>query len=146
MDELVKSMKVTLATVFSFYLKTHYFHWNVEGDDFYQYHKMFQKIYEDVYDSVDPLAEEIRACKSYSPGSLTRFKELSKVECELKIPTGRVMVDRLLADNDKVIECLNDTFKLAQKENKQGLMNFLADRLDKHAKWGWFLRSTEKER
>lgn len=144
MDELKKTLKEALATVFAFYLKTHYFHWNVEGDDFYQYHKMFQKIYEDVYESVDTLAEEIRTLQSYAPGSLTRFKELSKVECELKIPPGHVMVERLLADNEIVIECLNKAFAEAQTHNKQGLMNFLADRIDKHNKWSWFLRSTKK--
>ncbi len=144
MDELKKALKETLATVFAFYLKTHYFHWNIEGEDFYQYHKMFEKIYEDVYKSIDPLAEEIRTLQSYAPGSLTRFKELSKVECELKIPTGQVMVERLLTDNEIVIECLNKAFSEAQTQNKQGLMNLLADRIDKHNKWSWFLRATKK--
>lgn len=144
MDELVKSLKVSLATVFTFYLKVHFFHWNVEGEDFYQYHKLFEKIYEDVYDSVDPMAEEVRALAKYVPGSLTRYIELSKVKDEIKVPTGAVMVERLLADNDTVIDCLNDTMEKAQSANEQGLMNFLADRLDKHKKWGWFLRSTQK--
>jgi len=29
MEELVNRMKVVLATSFSFYLKAHYYHWNV---------------------------------------------------------------------------------------------------------------------
>ena len=78
MEELVKSMKVALATVFSFYLKAHNFHWNVEGPNFHEYHVMFQKIYEDVYASVDVFAEEIRALDSYAPGSFARFTALSK--------------------------------------------------------------------
>lgn len=144
MDELVKSLKVSLATVFTFYLKVHFFHWNVEGEDFYQYHKLFEKIYEDVYDSVDPMAEEVRALNKYVPGSLSRYGELSKVEDETKVPTGAKMVERLLADNDTVIKCLLDTCDKAQEQNQQGLMNFLADRIDKHKKWSWFLRSTQK--
>ncbi|TFG94053.1 DNA starvation/stationary phase protection protein [Candidatus Thorarchaeota archaeon] len=145
MEELVKSMKVTLATVFSFYMKAQNYHWNVEGPDFFQYHELFGKLYADVYGSVDQMAEEIRALQSYAPSSYKRFADLSKVEDELKVPTCSTMVERLLADNDIVIECLNDSFKHAETHNKQGLMDFLANRIDQHNKWGWFLRSSKKE-
>jgi len=145
MEELVKSMKVALATVFSFYLKAHNFHWNVEGPNFHEYHVMFQKIYEDVYASVDVFAEEIRALDSYAPGSFARFTALSKVDDETKVPSSKVMIERLLANNETVIECLNDAFKQAETQNKQGLMDFLAGRIDQHNKWSWFLRATKKE-
>jgi starvation-inducible DNA-binding protein len=144
MEELVKSLKVSLATVFSFYLKTQYYHWNVEGADFYQYHKMFEQIYTDVYGSIDPLAEHLRALQSYAPGSYKRFAELSKVEDETKVPTGAVMVERLLEDNVKVIEALDASMKLATTHNKQGLINFLGERIEEHNKWAWFLRATKK--
>ena len=146
MDDLIKSMKVALATVFSFYLKAHNFHWNVEGPNFHEYHTMFQKIYEDVYGSVDVFAEQIRALDDFAPGSHKRFLELSKVADETKVPTGLVMIERLLVDNDAVIEALNETMKLAQTHNKQGLMNFLGERIDQHNKWGWFLRATKKDK
>lgn len=146
MEDLVKSMKVALATVFSFYLKAHNFHWNVEGPNFHEYHTMFQKIYEDVYGSVDVFAEQIRALDDFAPGSYKRFGELSKVADEIKVPTGLVMVERLLADNEIVIEALNEAMKLATTHNKQGLMNFLGERIDQHNKWGWFLRATKKDK
>lgn len=144
MDELVKSLKVSLATVFAFYLKAQNYHWNVEGADFYQYHKMFQKIYEDVQESVDGFGEQVRTLNSYAPASFVRFGELSLIADETKIPTGAVMVDRLIADNATVIEQLNATLKLAEENNKQGLMNFIAGRLEQHEKWAYFLRSTKR--
>lgn len=144
MDELVKSLKVSLATVFAFYLKAQNYHWNVEGADFYQYHTMFQKIYEDVQESVDGFGEQVRTLNSYAPASFVRFGELSLIADETKIPTGVVMVDRLIADNATVIEQLNATLKLAEENNKQGLMNFIAGRLEQHEKWAYFLRSTKR--
>ncbi len=69
MDELIKAMKIAFSTEFSFYLKAHYFHWNVEGPDFQEYHKLFETIYEEVYESIDPFAENIRKLGSYTPGS-----------------------------------------------------------------------------
>lgn len=145
MDELRAQLKETLATVFSFYLKTHNFHWNVEGPFFYEYHKMFGDIYDDVYGSVDSLAENLRKIGTYAPGSFTRYSELSKIADCVTVPTANEMVDMLIADNSSVIESLNASFKLAAAINNQGLMNYLADRIDAHSKWAWFLRASKKK-
>ena len=45
MEELVNRMKVVLATSFSFALKTQYYHWNIEGIHFSQYHDFFGNLY-----------------------------------------------------------------------------------------------------
>jgi starvation-inducible DNA-binding protein len=144
MDELIKEMKVALASVFSFYLKTHYFHWNVEGPNFPQYHAFFGDLYEEVYGSVDIFAEQIRALGSYSPGSLGRFKELSVVEDEINIPNSAAMVRELLLDNQRIIDLLEKINTMANEQNKSGLSNFIEDRIDKHSKHGWMLRAISK--
>lgn len=145
MEELRKQLKETLATVFSFYLKAHNFHWNVEGPLFYELHKLFEEVYEDVYESIDPLAERIRTLGTYVPGSFTRYGELSAIEDIVDVPTSAEMLTILSEDNTKVIESLNASFALAATENNQGLMNFLADRIDQHNKWSWFLRASKKK-
>lgn len=144
MNDLVEQMKVALATVFAFYLKAHYFHWNVEGPNFPQYHNFFGDLYEEVYGSVDQFAEEIRALGSYAPGSLVRYKELSKVEDELNIPNSMTMVRELTLDNDRIIALLETINKLANDNNKSGLSNFIEDRIDKHNKHAWMLRAISK--
>ena len=145
MEELVSQMKVVLASTFALYLKSQYFHWNVEGRDFYQYHKLFQKAYETIYDFVDSDAEHIRALNSYSPGSLTRFKELSIIEDQLNIPAAREMISILLSDNEKLINSLELTYRLAEQNNSCGLSNYLQDRIDQHQKLSWMLRATTKD-
>ena len=144
MLELVQSMKVVLATSFSFYLKAHKYHWNVEGPNFSEYHKFLGDLYEEVQDSIDATAEHIRALGEYSPGSYAEFHAFSKISDETGVPVARSMFDNLLSDNQKMIDALNDAFAKAQEANKQGLMNYLADRLDIHAKHGWMLRSITK--
>lgn len=144
MDELVEQMKVALASVFAFYLKAQYFHWNVEGPNFPQYHEFFGNLYEEVYGSVDPFAEEIRALGAYAPGSLVRFKELSKVEDEINIPNSMTMIRELTLDNQMIIDMLENINKLANDNNKSGLSNFIEDRIDKHSKHGWMLRAISK--
>lgn len=144
MDEMKRQLKQTFACVFSFYLKSANFHWNVEGADFYQYHKMFEDIYNDTYSSIDPLAEHLRAIGTYTPATIGRIAELTTVEDVKQLPSAAEMISILHADNEKVIDCLNHSLAEAQKNNLQGLMNFLAGRIEQHNKWAWFLRASKK--
>lgn len=144
MEELQNQSKVLLADVFAFYLKTHFYHWNVEGNDFYSKHQFFGKIYEEVYGSVDEIAEHIRTIDAYAPGSLGRFKSLTNIQEDDVIKPTRDMVAQLFADNNIVLSTLKKTFELAEKENELGYANFLQDRIDAHKKHQWMLRSTMK--
>jgi starvation-inducible DNA-binding protein len=144
MEELIEQMKVCLASVFALYLKTHYFHWNVEGANFYSNHKFLQKMYEDLHDSVDRHAEEIRTSNGYAPGSFIRFSELSIIKDETNIPPAMSMMTKLMDDNLKVIKLLKETQALAEKNNSVGYQNFLQDRIDTHYKHHWMLRSITK--
>lgn len=142
MSALGDSMKRVLADTFALYLKAQNFHWNVEGPDFYQYHGLFGDLYEEVYGAVDSIAEHIRAINEYAPGSFTRFKELSTIDDELKIPNALEMIRRLLGDNQKVIDSLTSAYKEAETAQEIGLANYLQDRIDIHKKHGWMLRAT----
>ena len=144
MSDLGNSMKVVLADTFGMYMNTHGFHINVEGRDFYQYHKLFQKIYEELFEAVDGIAEHIRALDEYAPFSYKRFQELTTVEEEVKIPTASAMMDKLSVANDRVIASIDAALEQAKLANDEGLINFLGGRREAHTKTGWMLRATTK--
>ena len=141
---LADSLKVLLATSYVFSIKAQYFHWNVEGPDFPQLHKLFGKIYEEVYGSIDRAAEFVRALDHYTPGSMVRFAELSVIEEQTKIPRAELMIAELYEDNSKILMLLNEVFPIANEEN-QGIANFIAERIEAHGKHGWMLRSILKK-
>jgi starvation-inducible DNA-binding protein len=144
METLIEIMRKVLADSYAFQLKANNYHWNVEGPDFPQYHKFLGKLYEEVFDATDDIAEQIRALNAYAPGSFTRFLELTDIEDELLIPSGLEMISRLNTDNEKILTTLNLAFKLANELDKQGLVDYLAGRIDAHNKHGWMLRSITK--
>ena len=146
MSQLGDAVRVAMADTFAMYLKTHNYHWNVEGENFYQYHEFFKNLYEELFAAVDVLAEEIRGLNEYAPGSFSRFSELSSIEDATTVPDGLTMAANLLKDNDTVIASLMNAFKLAEAADKVGLSNMLQDRIDIHTKHGWMLRSTTKNR
>ena len=142
--ELVEALKVALADTFAFYLKAHNFHWNVTGPHFSEYHKFLGDLWEETFTGVDLIAEGIRTLDAFAPGSFTRYKELSTIEDELKIPAALDMMKKLEADNQKVLDSLHKAYMLAEKNMKHGISNFLADRITAHDKHGWILRSFTK--
>ncbi len=144
MEELSKALKIAFASEFSFYLKAHYFHWNVEGINFQQFHELFGGIYEEVYGSIDDFAENIRKTGSYTPGSFERFTMLSKIDDETEIPNAETMAQILLEDSDKMAEIFRMVFVISEKYGEHGLSDFIAGRQDAHRKHSWMLRATLK--
>ena len=144
MKKLVDSLKVALADAVTMYFVAHGYHWNVEGQDFSQYHALFAEIYEDVYSSVDPLAESIRKMDEYAPFTLSKFTELRTVEAKEVKPEPQAMAKALLKVNDGVLETLVKAFHAANDADEQGIANLLAERIDMHEKWRWQLRASTK--
>lgn len=145
MNELVAATKIALANTFIMYFKTHSYHWNIEGIHFSQYHEFFNDIYEDVYGAIDPLAEELRALDSYAPISLMEMYNYKTIEEDMtRVVLISDMLTNLQTTNDAVILSLNKVFDLATAAKEQGIANFVADRLDKHKKHGWMIRSSLK--
>jgi starvation-inducible DNA-binding protein len=145
MDELISAIKQCMGNTFVMYFKTHGFHWNVEGIHFSQYHEFFGDLYEDLYGAVDPLAEQIRALGSYAPKNLNEiYKYATILESDIVGDTVRDMLVVLERDNLETIATLTKAFNIATKTGKQGLANFLADRLDHHEKHGWMIRASLK--
>jgi starvation-inducible DNA-binding protein len=141
MEQLIEQMKVILGTNFGLYFKAHNFHWNVEGPNFAEYHGFLGTFYDAVFDQTDSIAEHIRALNSYTPTSLARMMELSKVNDLAAIPSPLIMMSELANDNDKYIVELRAGIALADAADEPAVGNFLQDILDAHQKHGWMLRS-----
>ena len=143
---LSDDLKILLATQYAFAVKAQYSHWNVEGPDFAQLHKFFEKLYLEVNDnSIDQTAEFIRVLDEYTPGSFERFQELSLIPGQTKVPRARLMIQELLADTQVLIDLLNQCFSSAEQENQQGIADFVSQRLAAMGKHAWMLRSFLKD-
>lgn len=142
MDELIEQMKVVLADTVAFYQKTHQFHWNVEGSDFYTYHLLFERIYTEVYGAVDPIGEQIRAIQGYAPYGPQRISQLTNLIDSGSPTKSTEMIRTLYADNQKVMSTIMAAYKLAERYNEIGLSNFLQDRYNAHKTHQYLLRSS----
>jgi starvation-inducible DNA-binding protein len=143
MEKLVASLRIVLGNTFTMYFKAQSYHWNVEGHLFPMYHKFFRKIYEDVYGAVDPLSEEIRKTGVYAPISLMELYGYKTISEDSSKPASvNEMLFNLLVANTELLSALSTLFDIATAEKQQGLANFVADRMDKHKKFEWQIKSS----
>jgi starvation-inducible DNA-binding protein len=141
---LVDNLKVLLASTQAFAIKTQQFHWCVEGSNFPQYHSFFDTLYGDVNATIDPIAEYIRILGHYTPGSLSRYAELSIIQDQLKIPRAQLMFAELLQDCETLSQLVVGMFDEATNERQQGIANYMAELQDLYGKKAWFIHSTLK--
>ena len=145
MEQLIQQLKVILGTNFALYLKSHNYHWNIEGPNFPQYHDFLNTFYTEVFAQIDPIAEHIRYLDSYAPGSMERFLELADIEEAVDIiPTAMDMMTQLKSDNDRFIVHLRAGIAAAEQANEPAVGNFLQELLGAHQKKAWMLRSIIK--
>lgn len=142
---LSDTLKTILATAYALSIKAQNFHWNCEGPDFPQYHDFFGNFYEEVYNNtIDRTAELIRQLDSYTPGSILRYAELSQIQDQTKIPRAALMMQELYEDNALILSMYKQAFHVAEEADEQGIADFIAGRIDAHAKHQWMLRSILK--
>ena len=144
MEQLIEQLKVILGTNFALYLKSHGFHWNIEGANFPQYHDFLNGFYNEVWNQNDLIAEHIRQLDSYAPGSLERMLELADLEESQNIPIALAMMTELKRDNDRFIIHLRAGIVAAEQADEPAIGNFLQDLLGAHQKKAWMLRSIIK--
>jgi starvation-inducible DNA-binding protein len=142
---LSDNLKVLLASTQSFAIKSQNFHWNVEGSNFPQYHEFFDTLYGDVSSTIDRIAEYIRILGHYTPGSLTRYAELSIIQDQTKIPRAELMFVESLHDCETMLQLVTAMFDEAANEKQHGIENYMAELQDLYGKKAWFIRSILKK-
>jgi starvation-inducible DNA-binding protein len=146
MEQLLEKLKMLLADNVALKLKSQGYHWNVEGDDFKQYHDLFSDIYEDYEEATDTYAEWLRMLKQYAPYRLTDFFDMATMTEPVIVGDPQPMLVDLYESIEKHIEDLKDAGDLANQARENGLMDFLAARQTASQKFCWMLRvSIEKE-
>jgi len=142
MNELIAVLKTLMADNIALKFKSHGYHWNVEGDDFRQFHDFFGDIYENFDGATDVYAEWLRAFKAYAPYRLVDFFDAATVTEPTLVGDAQPMLSDLYVAIEKHIEDLKAASDLANNVREYGLSNFFADRQTASQKFCWQIRAS----
>src|SRR5262245_13984555 len=143
--EIAQGLSRMLADTYLLYLKTHNFHWNVEGPMFQTLHVMFMEQYTEAWNAIDPIAERIRALGHYAPGSYKQYVKLAAVKETDGVPKAEKMIAELISGQETVARTARSVLPVADEANDQPTLDLLTQRLDIHEKNAWMLRSLLKK-
>lgn len=140
--ETVAALNTFLADTAVVYFKTHGFHWNVEGANFYGIHLMFEKFYIKLWKSMDEVAERIRALGEKAPQNYEELLKNATILENETAPQPNVMVQILHKDYFDLSKKAHD---IAAKATAVGDL-ITADMMIRKAtfleKAAWMLQST----
>ena len=106
-----------LADTWVLYGKTHRFHWNVKGHMFNSLHRMFDTKYNELWNSLDGIAERIRALRMAAPFVNSTLTGLASIQEAPSVPAAMNMVQQLAADHGAVTRPARSVFKIADAAN-----------------------------
>lgn len=131
-----------LAESYILLLKTHNFHWNVTGSNFYSLHKLFEDQYTELFAAVDELAERIRALGSKAPGSFAEFSKLSNISEATNNLDANAMLTELCKSNNDIVETLIQLRDAADQDEDKETEDIAISRIQTHQKNAWMLDSS----
>jgi starvation-inducible DNA-binding protein len=141
---IAKGLSRLLADTYVLYLKTHNFHWNVEGPMFQTLHQMFMEQYTETWNAIDLIAERIRSLGHYAPGTYKEYLGLSTIKETPGVPKAQQMVRLLIDGQEAVVKTARTVIPLADKANDEPTLDLLTQRMQVHEKNAWMLRSLLK--
>lgn len=139
--KLAELLGAALANTYVLYAKVQGFHWNVTGPLFYSVHKSTEEQYEDLAESIDEIAERIRAIGFKSPTTLARFISQAQVKEEAANPEASEMIRILVHDHEAVAKSLREAVEEADRLEDVFTADLLTARIGKHEQYAWMLRA-----
>lgn len=140
---VVELLNTLLADEFVLYTKTRNYHWHVVGPHFSELHTFFETQYNALSETVDAVAERVRALDGQALGSLAEYLEHTRLsETPGQYPRSQVMLSNLLADHETIIRQLRiDLGTCMDTYHDAGTSDFLTGLMEQHEKMAWMLRA-----
>ncbi|MDK9581933.1 DNA starvation/stationary phase protection protein [Sneathia vaginalis] len=124
--------------------KVQNFHWNITGRGFFSIHAQLDKMYEDLNEVVDEVAERVLAIKGRPLSTLKSYLEISKIkEGENKSITIDEALKTLISDFRFIVDEAKEVKVCADKNNDYGTSAMMDEYIIKYEKLLWMLNSFE---
>ncbi len=141
-ENMVLQLSGILDDVYSLMIRTHVYHWNVEGSLFEPIHKMTEAQYTRLFANVDELAERIRALDGKPAVNVNVFP--SGVANLSESQTAESMLVDLLCQHETVVRHMRSAVTAADEVSDVVTADMLTGMMAQHEKDAWMLRAMLK--
>jgi starvation-inducible DNA-binding protein len=137
---ITEAVNPLIADAFALFTKTKNFHWHLSGSHFRDYHLLFDEQADEIFESIDILAERVRRVGGTTIRGISHIGQLQTIadDNEDFVPAGE-MVRRLMQDNQHIAERQRAAIEVCEQHRDSVTANALQEILDQTEKRKWFL-------
>ena len=140
-ENLAKKLNTLLSNYSIFYQNTRGFHWNIQGDKFFELHLKFEGIYNDLLLKIDEIAERILTLGYTPEHRYTEYSKSSTIKESDKVTDGHTAVAQILDSLKIVIVMQRAILELANDANDEGTNALMSDYIRFQEKQIWMYSS-----
>jgi starvation-inducible DNA-binding protein len=140
--QIALELSKVLAESFAVYVKTHGYHWNVRGPEFFSLHTLLEQQYREMWAALDVVAERIRALGEYAPQGPSAFANLTSISEGKPETEAMEMLKELMGDHETLIATARAAIEVSDAAGDEATTDLLTQRLAAHEKAAWMLRAT----
>lgn len=135
--KLAEGLNILLANFQLFYINTRGFHWNIQGDKFFELHLKFEELYTDTQLKVDEVAERILTL-GYTPAhSFTDYLKTSSIKEQKSISNGRNAVASVINSFSVLLGLERGLLTLSANAGDEGTNAQMSDYIRQQEKLVW---------
>jgi starvation-inducible DNA-binding protein len=141
--KIVATLNPLIADSLALYIKTKNFHWHLSGMHFRDLHLMFDEQAEQLFASVDPLAERVRKLGGTTLRSIGHIAQTQTIKDDNEdFVTPLEMLERLLKDNKQMAASQRAAHEVCDDHRDYATSSLLEVSIDETERRIWFLFET----
>lgn len=141
--EAIENLNALLADHWVVLAKSLNYHWNVEGIQFGEIHKLLETLYKEVFEHIDEVAERVRALGGRPLGTLHEISETARLtEATGTKRSPNEMLQDLLQDLEALNRSLRDAASRCESLEDFGTSDLVTGLIRENEKQAWMLRAS----
>ena len=134
------ALNALAADMFALYVKTKNFHWHISGPHFRDYHLLLDEQGDQIFATIDPIAERVRKVGGTtlrSVGHIGRLQRILDNDAEYVTPLD--MLAELREDNKQIVTSLRQAHNVCDEHDDVATTSLIEVWIDEAERRTWFL-------
>ena len=145
-DAIVTSLQQQVANAFILYLNYKHYHWQTFGPLFRDLHQVFDDFAEEVYGTIDELAERVRMIGQNPVSRIEEFLQTATIQSAKQSNDMREMIGEADRNSQQIIKEMREAIRTCDEGDDPGTADVFTRFIQIHEKQEWWLRDILEKR
>lgn len=143
---VVEALQKQVSNAFILYLNYKHYHWQTFGPLFRDLHLLFDEFAEEVYATIDEMAERVRMIGQNPVSRIEEFQKTASIKSAAETTEMREMIKEADSNVIRIIQEMRKAIKTADENDDPGTADVLTKFVQVHEKHEWWLRDILEKR